>query len=97
MQVTLDARLSLLTIEGDDSFYEIWDSGLFQAINSRIGTLLDDYEEEFVATNDLPAIIEVIGTDYLSANSKVVNEFSRRLRELCGIGVMLGMPLIFVL
>jgi hypothetical protein len=97
--VSETTNVRLLKIIGAEGFEALWRLGLFQEINARCATLLDDYEEEMID----PASVEVLLTivDSISraavAQHPDVVEFLEGLRDLAQQASTLSRPLLFVL
>jgi hypothetical protein len=84
----------------DQSFFEIlWNLGLFQAINARSGSLLDDYEEAFIEASAVNFVLDSI--DEVKTKEEAqhieVRSFLNELSRLAVASQELKRPLLFVL
>lgn len=88
-----------LEIPDQSSFENLWALGLFQAINAKAGSMLGDYEEEFIepsaASNIHQAVIEV------QSKAELLNlenqSFLVQLSDIVQESEKLKLPILFVL
>ncbi len=84
----------------DESFFEIlWALGLFQEINARSGSMIDDYEEEFIETGAIGSILESVEEVKSKPNAQnmEVQAFLNELLSLALESQKLQRPILFVL
>ena len=79
MDEAADAELNTLELDQLD-FDELWNSGVFQALNDKLETVIDDYEDESIQGAGTLKLAERIIAELIEANPKIAN--LRRLREL---------------
>lgn len=58
--VDASTQVLYLPIADDSLFGKVWDCGLFQEVNGRCGTIIDDYEEELIEVDQLPNLVTAI-------------------------------------
>jgi hypothetical protein len=97
--VDATTHVQKLRIKSDTLFDSLWNIGLFHDINQRCGTLIDDYEEEFVEASDvqnLMAAIEVAVSkgDKLDSNAR---SFIADFQSLTIKALELNRPVVFIL
>lgn len=98
-EVDDQTRVKYVPIHTDALFLELWNLGLFKEINARCGTLIDDYEEEFLNPPQLAsalAVIESIQKKSTSSNLRV-NDFLKELDSVARKAYSTSRPLLFVL
>ncbi len=84
----------------DQSFFEtLWALELFQGINTRSGSLIDDYEEEFIETGAIDSILESVDEvkSKKDAQNMEVQSFLSELFSLALESQKLQRPILFVL
>mgnify|MGYP001154662421 CR=1 FL=1 len=82
----------------DSTFFILWNIGLFQKINARCATLLDDYEEEVVeaaSVDGITAAIDAVARN--AAKHPDAAEFLEGLRNMAMRASRSSRPLLFVL
>lgn len=80
--LTQPARVELITIPDQAIFEEIWQTGVFQAINERCSCLIDDFEEECLRPEAVNEALEVLADKYGKAQSPGVDAFIANLTAL---------------
>jgi hypothetical protein len=88
-----------ISLDDDDLFYRLLVGGLFQKINKRTGSVLDEYEDESIGEpTKLVEIIKLI--DHALANSSTDVEtraFVSEFREMCSEAIDRRVSVFFVL
>lgn len=90
--------VQLIKIATQGDFEDLWSSGLFSAINQRIGSLLDDYETECIDSASVPVLKEVLisfSGKFKEGTAK--SEFLVGVIELCDVALREQAPIYFVL
>jgi hypothetical protein len=87
--------VQFLPIPGEALFGELWGSGLFAAINRACGSLIDDYESEWLQPEQLPAAGRVVDALHRKRPDGEVGEFLRGLSALIGRAIEGRMRLYF--
>ena len=92
-------RVRHVGIAGQSFFETLWELGLFQGINARAGSLIDDYEEEFVGSDSLVSILESINEVRWKRRAATddIETFLNDLSALVIDAKNLNRPLLFVL
>lgn len=94
------ARVEYLSIPSQHIFELLWESQIFADINDRCGTLIDDYEEEFVELSSLNSVIDATKRQMNSPKIKSLPEVQRFLMDLVQLAAKArseNRPLLFVL
>lgn len=88
-----------LEIPDQSCFESLWDLGLFQAINAKAGTVIDDYEEEFIEVASVGHILQAVNEVRSRAESRntATQSFLSRLSDLVKESEKLKLPILFVL
>jgi hypothetical protein len=86
-----------LRIIGDAFFESLWKTGIFQEINRRCGSLIDDYEEEFVELANIPRLAVAVEAVAQAISQPELKAFFGALRKLAIAALALKRPLRFVL
>ena len=84
----------------DESFFEaLWELQLFQEINARTGSLIDDYEEEFIDPPVIGRILNVVKEVRLKEGAQLpeIQSFLSNLSDLASKAAELQRGLLFVL
>jgi hypothetical protein len=92
-------RVQYLPIASDGLFKRLWETGLFHEINRTCGTLVDDYEEDFVGASSitgLMAAVEAIAEKEKGATPDV-KDFFMELHKLAANALSQKRPVLFVL
>lgn len=96
--VTEDANVHLVKIPDDELFILLWQLGLFEEINRRCGSLIDDYEEEMVNATEIHKVLDAIDVIASAALPDTrVRGFLRELQTLAHEALRLSRPMLFVL
>jgi hypothetical protein len=97
--IEMDTPVDYLEIP-DQAFFELlWELGLFQEINSRVGSMIDDYEQEFIAAESLRLVrdaVEAISMQRAMMRGDI-HEFLSKLKILTEKGIALKRSMLFVL
>ena len=85
-------------LPNEEVFEGLWEKGLFESINDRLGTMIDDYEEEKVEAQSLPSLRMVVTKFEKTAkvDSLEMKAVSELLR-LCDIAIENNRSLFFIL
>lgn len=83
----------------DELYDAMWDSGIIQAINSRLGSMIDEHETEIIEAKDVQQVLITIEHVLSTATSSqaTVGVVLRAIRELAREASDLNRPLVFVL
>ncbi len=92
-----ETNVAHIEITDDDSFYEIWRSGVFHRINEALGCCIDDYEEEWIPSGSLATVAAVAQSTVNGGVSQRVADFLSRLIRICARAEREKRPLLFVL
>ncbi|MCP4944138.1 MAG: hypothetical protein GY924_19455 [Planctomycetaceae bacterium] len=87
--------VEFLPIADQSLFDQLWDIGLFKDINQACGTLIDDYEAEWLPPEHLPSAANAVARLLDHNPNGEVGDFLRRLSLLIGAAVQAHMPLYF--
>jgi hypothetical protein len=94
-----NAAVRYLEIPDQSAFEALWASGLFQAINAKAGSLIDDYEEEFIETAAIDHVLQAVNE--VRSSAKMLNaetqSFLAQLSDLVQESEQLKLPILFVL
>ena len=97
--VSATTEVRILEIPCEGLFESLWRLGLFQEINARCETMIDDYEEEIIEASSSESVIAAI--DSIVRNSDALQpdvvKFFQGLRTLAQEAYVLSRPLLFVL
>ncbi len=93
--VNRPVRVQYIPID-DSVFADVWESGLFQAINSLCSSRIDDYEEECIDSSKLPSVIKLLN-ERKCGYSGSARVFADNLLELCQQASETDMPVFFIL
>lgn len=88
--------VEFLPISSDALFYELWEIELFAEINRQCGSLIDDYEEEWLRQEQLPASACAVVALLRQHRSGAVGEFLNQLSALISKAADTKLPLYFV-
>ncbi len=94
--VSPSTHVSLARLRPERVFYAFWRTGIFDAINARCGTLIDDAEEEIIQPDQLMAAAGAIDQKLPEIESEDLAGLAREIRDLCRCGHEIGMPVFFV-
>ena len=84
-----------LPITNEAMFYRLWDIGLFTAINKMCGTLIEDYEAEWLQPEHFPNAATVV-TKHLKRNANgEIGDFLEQLLALISRAKESNVPLYF--
>jgi len=88
-----------LQIKDELLFELLWELQLFETINARTGSLIDDYEEEFIEPEDVGRIREAVDEILLKegAQCSEIRSFLRELSRLAAKAERSQRALLFVL
>jgi hypothetical protein len=94
-----DMHVDYLPIIDDPMFECLWSCGILQEINRLCGTLIDEYEEEFVEVQDILSLIGVFQSkvECVSSTHADIAPFLSELGKLAQKAAGIGRPLLFVL
>ncbi len=96
--VSSDIDVDVVPIDDSDAiFHAIGSSGIFDAINAACGSAIDDYEEEILEPQQLPAAIATVDNMAVADASGVVVQFRSRLLQLMRESEARKRPVMFVL
>lgn len=91
-------RVEAIEIASQQEFEDLWGSGLFDSVNQRIGSCLDDYEEDPIAPQLVPALKEVlILFARKEKENSVRSRFLREVMSLCDVANKNDVPIYFIL
>jgi hypothetical protein len=90
-------RVHFVEIPNQDDFDTIWKTGIFEAINEKIGSMLDDYEEESISAEMIPSLREIVSIYEKKLSSDASGWFFSELLKVCDVAQNSGMPIYFVL
>jgi hypothetical protein len=95
---SLDQVAKLVPIQGGEIFNKIWESGIFQRVNWRCGSIIDEYEEEWVDGRGVRCIHEV-AVEILSGKAVEpdLRDWLNALVDAAGYAVKYNLPVLFVL
>lgn len=86
-------------LTSEEVFYDLWEMGLFDLINDRLGTMLDDYEEDKIEASQVNLFKGVI-RDFEHSN-KIADTLRKQvlleLDTLCDIAKEKSRPLFIIL
>ncbi len=85
-----------LAITDGALFSQLWDIGLFAAINEACGTRIDDYEAEWLLPAHFPTATIIVERLLKNHCNRELGDFLRRLSGLIGRAAEARMPLYFV-
>ena len=91
------SMVMFLPIEGSDLSGELWDSGLFEAINTAAGSLIDEYEEELLEPGQLSLAVSAVECRISEQSSPEIRVFYERLLRMLHEARAAGRPVLFVL
>jgi hypothetical protein len=93
-----DTNARYLRIDGN-LFEELWRLGLFQEINARCGSLLDDYEEAIIEPDVMGDLTDALTCMEAKEDAKQPSVFEhlRGLRAMANEARDLSLPLLFIL
>jgi hypothetical protein len=89
--------VQVLPISTDAFFENLWKAGLFQEINKCCGSVIDDYEEEFLEAAYIPTLAETVETLVQQTSQPDLKSFLVDLRKLADTALALKRPILFVL
>jgi len=96
--VDANSNVRHLKIPSDNLFLSLWRIGLFDEINRRCGTLVDDYEEEIIDAQLVGMILDAVDAKLAAACGDANSvQFLHDLRELVREALSLSRPVLFVL
>lgn len=72
----------LLLDDYSNLFDKLWDSGIIEKINTETGSLIDDYETEFIEMTQLDSISSIIGNLNLSKQDIDFQDFISQFKSL---------------
>jgi len=82
----------------DDAFFEkLWKIGIFHEINQRCGSLIDDYEEEFIEVTRIPSLTEAIEKVSGETTQADLKAFLTELHKLTTTASAIKRPVLFLL
>ena len=93
-----DTPVDFYEIPDGEVFESLWGKGLFEKINSELGTMIDDYEETEIEFTQIPRISKTI-TEFKKTveidrkDSEVVSQ----LQRLCQVALNRSASLYFIL
>jgi len=95
--VNASIHVRFLPISDDELFRVLCQLNLFNKINARCGTLVDDFEEEWIDASNTKKLLELVDSfAVVSHNPNIIN-FLADLKLLAGQADALSRPLLFVL
>jgi hypothetical protein len=89
--------VDFLPIDDDLQFNQLWDIKLFSEINDACGTLIEDYESEWLLPEHFPAAIPVVRRLHSKNSNGPIGHFMRRLSDMIDRASRARMPLYFEL
>ena len=97
--VNESAAVRYLEIPDQSSFETLWALGLFQAINAKAGSMIDDYEEEFIETASIGHVLQAVNDVRSRAEplNPETQSFLAQLSDLVQESEKLKLPILFVL
>jgi hypothetical protein len=81
-EVDSTSHVRFVEIPDEQTFVTLWRLGLFSQINSRCGTSIDDYGEEWVEASALADLMTVIDSVFASVGDSAVACLLTELRSL---------------
>lgn len=84
----------------DQPFFEtLWALGLFQNINAKSGSMIDDYEEEFIEAAAITHVLQAVDEVRARAESPSIEtlSFLNQLSSLAQESKKIKRPILFVL
>jgi hypothetical protein len=88
--------IDFLPISNDAMFYKLWDTGIFQSLNQKCGTIIDDYEEEALKPDNMEIAMSVLIEFKQTIKDPDVNLFVENLITLCRSAQKNNHPVYFV-
>ncbi len=85
----------LLSIGSESLFVRLWDLGLFRRINLACGTLIDDYESEWLEPEQIPLAAREVNKILQNHLNGEVGIFLQELSELMERAAGSQLPLLF--
>ncbi len=95
--VSSESDAEYLPIQGDDFFYRIWKTNLFQDLNQRCNLLIDDFQEEALPPESLGDTLCVINEHKSRTSDLKLSDLLTSLEDLVRRAVKLEVPVYFVL
>ncbi|MBN1852519.1 MAG: hypothetical protein JW829_07330 [Pirellulales bacterium] len=97
--VNESAAFQYLEIPDQPFFETLWALGLFQTINAKSGSMIDDYEEEFVEPAAITHVLQAVDEVRSRAESPSTEtlSFLNQLYNLAQESKKLNRPILFVL
>lgn len=89
--------VEFLSIVDQSLFDQIWEAGIFQAINSACSTLIDDYEEEDLQPDLLERAIAALSATQRKVKEPAVKLFVDGLIAICRSAQEKHRPVYFIL
>ncbi|MDN5199900.1 hypothetical protein QQ008_00965 [Fulvivirgaceae bacterium BMA10] len=91
-------KVDYFELPNEEVFESLWEKGLFELINTQLGAIIDDYEEERIESqkvNELKKILMAFENDneFDPLEKKVVLE----LKRLCDIAIKINSSVFFIL
>ena len=98
LEVTESTLVHFVEIADQAAFEELWNTGIFDAVNEATGSMLDDYEEEEVPAAMVPRVRE-LAQSYAAQGVGGGNgvRFFEALADACRIAEQDRRPIYFVL
>ncbi|XHC25062.1 MAG: hypothetical protein ACFHWZ_07230 [Phycisphaerales bacterium] len=86
----------LISLPDDNAFHLLHSTGLFEHFNSAFGTLIGDYEEDFISLEHLDEAIRIV--DAMIKSKRIhKGDVIHRIRELLDFAKRNGRSVFFVL
>ncbi len=95
--VSSEEDVEYLEIKDDSFFDSLWGTNLFQDINRKCGSLIDDYEEEVLAPEALIGVLGVVTKHMLHLREPRITLFLEKFGAMVKRAIDLGYPVYFIL
>ena len=92
-----NTEVDYLPIEDDDLFHQLLEIGLLNKINRACSTMIDEYEAEWLPSEQLPAAKAVVASLLWHRPSGEIAKCLHRLAAMIDRAVAIRMPLYFEL
>ena len=96
--VNTSTRVQVLAVP-DELFESLWTLGLFQEINARCGTLIDEFEEEMINASSFESLLAVVDSiaGKINPQESELHEFLTKLQVLIRRASSSSRSILFVL
>lgn len=92
-----DSKFEKLLLDDNGKLFDkLWDSGIIEKINTETGSLIDDYETEFIEMTQLDSIITIIHNLRLSKLDSDFQDFILQFKSLVEMAKDSRKPLCFI-